>query len=840
MGGIDEPKAPRIGPIRPPQAPAPVPPRQAPPLPRRRLVRPDLTGFYEHRCPVRGKASAIMLQLSQAGRALVGWFCGAPPFIDNALGPTVSREAQWNDTWMPPGVLLAILPDAEVAPADPLKFFWRTATHDARRDPADPSGFLLLDPPNMFDGSRHRHGWLRILPPFLEQGQEVAFCFQAPTAPADPSRYDRFIRVGTAARLPNDLLRELGAELQAKLIPEQVQPVPDSLTELVMARIAPPMSERPPIAPLFEAWLAAPNPSARRIARDSIVDHLRGTLNPRLGHLASDPHREALYAKVRAHLAWKTLTIGNQTRTLLDWYRLLAGEAMDALRKAQAADPRGAPRTALDDATLGVLLRAGIDAPGAFLYTFGFTNLSPNLAELALGQLAKTALPKLRVVPGIEGGKPGGLLERDVVNGMRPSAKRQGAAGLLDMSQVVKLKGQLFRLDVKKERVKVDAQGLPVLKDGKPEVDPSYAFGFDTGIGTLSAPKTANVFDNGFVGVMGEVGAGLSVESKQGKLAISGSLKQTSILSSLELGREDFAYATLRGVLLGGPTAKLSDYLSLETFTTRFFEVILPARRGGFSLSTSETETLTASKIKLEDLKPKFSLNVKEMVNEYNKKMSSWTQPQVEARILELSTSIAWVLPLFDATKPILAQPPPLAPPAPPAERKFEPQGMSIDAFFQVGSANLDEIVGGQTTLTAALAGAGGTARDALEVGLATYRALFASPTSTMVVLGLASPEQPERANQDLSERRAKAVEGAVRDALGQAFRIPGDGVRAGGRGESLARAHGLRDPEATGLSPQQFAAQFPAEAARWPAFRRVDLFVDDWIVVSVRAKDKP
>ncbi len=200
-------------------------------------------------------------------------------------------------------------------------------------------------------------------------------------------------------------------------------------------------------------------------------------------------------------------------------------------------------------------------------------------------------------------------------------------------------------MDVKKERVKVDSKGATVMKDGAPDVDATYTGGFDTG-GKLSSP--GSLFTNGFVGVMGEIGAAIALNAGADKLAISGSLKKTSIQSSLNLTADDFAHAMIRGVLLAGPGVKLSDYLSLNVFSSRYFEVSLSDANGGFSLSTSETETFKFKKIELSDLKPKFKLNVQELVDEYNKK---WTQPQIEAKIIDLSGSWAWVMPLFDANK---------------------------------------------------------------------------------------------------------------------------------------------------------------------------------------------
>jgi hypothetical protein len=175
--------------------------------------------------------------------------------------------------------------------------------------------------------------------------------------------------------------------------------------------------------------------------------------------------------------------------------------------------------------------------------------------------MAKFVKPKMQVVPGVNS-KPDSLLERDVVRGMKPGSVRSAGADAQGIIQIIKLKGALIKMDIKKEKVKVDSSGNPILKNNAPEPDTSYAGGFDTA-GKLISPSS--FVTNGFVGVMGEIGAGLKFESTQGKFAVSGSLKNTAILSSLDLALEDFAFSTVRGVLLAGPAAKFSDFISFSS-----------------------------------------------------------------------------------------------------------------------------------------------------------------------------------------------------------------------------------------------------------------------------------
>ncbi|MEO7041877.1 MAG: hypothetical protein ABI035_06435, partial [Gemmatimonadaceae bacterium] len=95
-------------PIDPPTAPtppnAPVAPTRSgitpiattTPVAEQRTKAPDLTGLYEH-IPTNAdgstpttKNSAVLLQINQAGRAIVGWFSRPPSFVSD-LAQTVSR-----------------------------------------------------------------------------------------------------------------------------------------------------------------------------------------------------------------------------------------------------------------------------------------------------------------------------------------------------------------------------------------------------------------------------------------------------------------------------------------------------------------------------------------------------------------------------------------------------------------------------------------------------------------------------------------------------------------------------------------------------------------------------
>ncbi len=104
-----------------------------------------------------------------------------------------------------------------------------------------------------------------------------------------------------------------------------------------------------------------------------------------------------------------------------------------------------------------------------------------------------------------------------------------------------------------------------------------------------------------------------------------------------------------------------------------------------------------------------------------------------------------------------------------------------------------------------------------------------------MTTIGLASPEQSTTANLVLSERRAKAVEQAVRDAFDTNLKIDTARMKSVARGESIALLQGLHDPEKSGLTRKEFELKYPNEVREWPFYRRVDLFVDDVLAATVK-----
>lgn len=788
-----------------------------------RLPYPDLTGFYEHR-PQKGKSSAIVLQINQAGRSIVGWFTGPPSFVTgNLVSDTVSRKSAENGTRVLPGVFVAFL-EGNTIPLNGVKILWRQTAGNTHPDPTDPMAMFSLDPADIFIGGR-KEGFLRLTDGLaFEIGLELAlsFIYDSSFPIHDLSRYDRFIRVSGKSRLPNENIRNLSVEMQYKLIAEQVSPLSESYIEIIKSKIAPLTTEKCPVDVLLESWYKNEDPLTRMINREKISNYMQAALET---NNINNYYATTLYYWTRSFAANRELTINNEKKTYYDWYKLVVAEEMDHQRALQKANPKTAPP--IDQVSLiKAFKRVGFNPPGTYLYTFSFSEMGTNLADKAISLLAKFTLSKIAVVPGIGPG-PGSLLERDVVREIKPGAAKSIATDVQGIKDIIKLKGAFIKMDVKKERAKLDSNGGVVLKNGAPDIDTSYANGFDTA-GKILAPET--FLNNGFVGIMGEVGAGLSLNATD-KLAITGSLKKTAILSDLDLSAGSFAYSMIRGVFLAGPGVKLGDYLNLNIFSSRYFEVALSNSRGGFSLSTSETETLKFKKIKLSDLRPKWKSGVEESIQEYNKK---WTEPQVEAKIIELSGSWAWVMPLFDATiKTPQARD---VQPKQPLKRAYKYSFANTEAFFAVNSSNLDAPVVGNTQPDSVMQEYGLKSRDILELQLACNRIFFTSSDASMTTIGLASPEQSAAANLVLSERRAKAVEQAVKDALGSNLKIHPSRMLCIAKGETVAVRAGLRDPDKSGLTRKQFADKYPDEVLQWPFYRRVDLFVDDVLVATVKA----
>jgi hypothetical protein len=792
------------------QAPAPAPPpvaAQVSPAPGRvlqRVVPPDLTGRYEH-VPAPGMNSAAVLHLNQAGHALVGWFSGPPLFVSQR-SPTRSRAPEWNATWLLPGVLVARLGTAADWQAG-APCYWVQSRASAPTSGIDLMVLDGLDPPDALTDDAHT-GYLRAAGPAVGVlGQEVQLMFEwAGRSKDDAGSYDRFLRVSGEARIPNFVIQQMPPGMTAAMYADQVRPIPSSATDARRDAMAGVGERVPPLAGLITAWheADADNTALRTIRREAIGNYVRDVLDPTIPSY----YRSSAFDTVRAQMAWKDLRVGALTQSYLQWLRQVAGEELARVRDVQAAHPGTAPKES-DSPLLVTFQRAGLMPVGDFLYTFNFSGQSADVNKLREKAVAsgKTDFS----TPGRQPRLPGPV----------PRTTLLPSGGLRNPLEIVKLKGGVFKLDIKQEKVVLgkNPDGTILLKDGAPVVT-SRSTVWNTGVG-----GPAGSLGNGYIGVFGDVGAGLSFEGFSGKGSASSGLSTISLHSPLDLRPEDFAWARLSAVLLAGPKVKLGDFVSLNVWSSRLVQVTLSQDSGGYTLDAVETTAMSAKTTELGDLKPDFGTDVRKVAENYDKK---WTKPQVEARIFELSTSRAIVMPLFDsAPRPRTTEP--LPRPKPVTDSKFG--SWFVEGFFALDSADLD-VAGPSGALGQ------GTARDTLEVHLATYRALFTSADVGLEITGMTSPEQPVPDNLVLSQNRARSVSQALADAFGAALRAKVTAVT--GVGESYAVNAGMLDPEATGLTRAQFLAAHPDQVAQWPAWRRTDILVDGSVIVRVQGPSGP
>ena len=123
------------------------------------------------------------------------------------------------------------------------------------------------------------------------------------------------------------------------------------------------------------------------------------------------------------------------------------------------------------------------------------------------------------------------------------------------------------------------------------------------------------------------------------------------------------------------------------------------------------------------------------------------------------------------------------------------------DAHFCLGSALLTE-----------------DGRQALRIVCANELAVFQLPDSTLKIVGHADRVDTDERNYELSKMRAMNTLRAVIDVLGDRFRIPKDNIKLDWKGEEEAA---IAQPK--GQKPD-------------PKFRRVDVYVNARLVISLKA----
>ena len=316
-----------------------------------------------------------------------------------------------------------------------------------------------------------------------------------------------------------------------------------------------------------------------------------------------------------------------------------------------------------------------------------------------------------------------------------------------------------------------------------------------------------NVFDSEakgqrHAGFFADVGIGLGFSFS---LAGGGILGDAEFLSDQDLNFEDFANAHFSVACARGPTASMGNFVSFDSFTTKFVEITLPSNNVVLTSSKTDSFKLNPPKVPgIDDL------------SDPKKYVSKWLEAKLDGKIFDLSMGFGYFV--YMSGQGQLDKPPlpdPMKPTIPSNYLK-----RSIQAFFQVDSADLSAGLPDGTT-----------PRYSLEILLAIERAMFDTVDARARAWGYASPEYTATYNLGLSQARADAVVQAVRDAYGPTLSIKD--LQSQGLGEAPAETAGLHDPESLQLTVAQFTVQYPDEVAEWPQWRRVDLDVEGTLIAS-------
>lgn len=326
------------------------------PAPVVRHQLPDVTGLYENIPSAAGQNAAILLQLNQAGKAIVGWFSAPPPFVAD-LAPTISRPGGENASRMPNGVLFGNWED-QVANGIPIS--WLPGNFD-KVNPLDPEDamaeFQQPDP----TASRLRNGYLRV----NSRRQDELFLEIDIKFDVAASGYDRFLRSKRSARFSRLDLDFLPGPLARLAEAESVTPVPSTYVDMIRARVAPigdPPTD-PPVRRLLEQWYGA-DKLTREIRRTQIA----ATLDDFSFGQATAEQQAAIGRRLRAHMASRYLTIGGKTESYLGWYREVLADELDTV-VITASNP--SPVKKRFDAV-------GISILGQFRYTVTFISKGAN------------------------------------------------------------------------------------------------------------------------------------------------------------------------------------------------------------------------------------------------------------------------------------------------------------------------------------------------------------------------------------------------------------------------------------------------------------------------------
>jgi outer membrane protein OmpA-like peptidoglycan-associated protein len=701
----------------------------AAPTPISRVSSPDLTGLYES-IPVKdGENSALLLQLNQVGKALVGWFSSPPDFVANLSD---IQSLQSPDRIKMQGVLIAYL---DQAGPNGIQFSW-TKGPFRKFNEMDPDDLLALLRTDVTKAKPA--GLLRNIP---HTGSDLFLDLAVSFDPLT-NTFDRFVRVKRTARWSFLLLSFFPQRIQNLLITEQVTPVPSSYLDNLRKNVGPVGNppKDPHVAQSISEWRNA-NKLLKALKREQIAQELK---DPGL----SDPlYRETIGERLRAHAASSLLSVkvsgvfsdSTETKTYLEWYQDVLAEEQDELDQNPGEVSVVKP----------IFEKAGIQLGGKFSYKLTFTKF--------------------------------------------------GASG-----QVI-IKAGFFActLDIKQDLLEFDKDlsgNIKRDKDGKPIIKSRKTI-YDTSIQKGILP--------GFAGFFADVGIGLGFS---GNISGGGVLADVEIQSATDLKPKDFDLANFSISAVKGPTASMGNFVSFDSFTSKFFEFRLT---NNVVLSTSVTKSMQFNPPKLPSPSD---------LREPSKYLKGWFDAKFEGKIFDLSTGFGTVAELHGA--PI---PPEQKRPGPPDKNNKHDVKRQTETFFAVGKADIDQKHGSEDT-----------ARQSLEMVLAIDRALFDSSGGRMRTFGYASPEASKQFNKDLSQHRAEVVTQAVREAFGQDLQL--DSIKSSGFGEETAEdpppdGGGLDDPPESQASLAQWKKQHPDQVAKWPDWRRVDLVVEGQVVARIRTE---
>lgn len=321
-GAISKPTSPvssKVSPIIIPQKECPPQTKWHNPIPVQRIRLPDISGLYEQIVPTGSKdeyyPKRLMLQVSTAGQAIIGWF-SPPPIkygsLDLRSWPTGDSNFQANragsfvvDTrWKPGG-------------SNEWMMYW---------DFEKQYCLNTKDPQNLLN-KLSDHASEQVLP-FgyfrfeIQDGDPVIVLRFSKEA----KECDRFKRYHRSVRLPWSLISEIKEQsVKDAVIAEHVQPLSPSYIKKVIDILTGHQAKL-----LIIKWHTSSNKYARKISRENIIRNINSS--PLRKDELPREHRFSLLSRVRAALMSENLTINSETRMFYDWYSKIAAEEAETER----------------------------------------------------------------------------------------------------------------------------------------------------------------------------------------------------------------------------------------------------------------------------------------------------------------------------------------------------------------------------------------------------------------------------------------------------------------------------------------------------------------------------